>query len=149
MQNLVIMNLAVWNGCWIGGHHFLWWQNTFFFSVKLISIFFTARGMMEFSYWIRSLLTLVITHKSIFLLHRYLVYSVPNTFCGVNVSIKGPYIMSYIDTALFHLKASRLHYRMLWALLLAATYCGGSIWPGIVLLWLHKYCGNFDQLLNW
>ena len=35
----------------------------FIFSIKLISLFFTARGRMEFSYRIWSLLTLVITHK--------------------------------------------------------------------------------------
>ena len=48
-----------------------------FFSVKLINIFFTVRGKMEFSYPIRSELTLVITHKTIFLLNRYLVRYVP------------------------------------------------------------------------
>ena len=39
-----------------------------FFSVKLVYIFCTARGKMEFSYQFRSALSPVINHKSIFLL---------------------------------------------------------------------------------
>ena len=43
-----------------------------FFSEKLLYIFFTIRGRIEFSYRIRSLLTLLFTHKSIFHLRWYL-----------------------------------------------------------------------------
>ena len=64
----------------------------FIFSIKLISLFFTARGRMEYSYRIWSLLTLVITHISIFLLRRYLFHNWPNTMSGV----KWVYYRSYI-----------------------------------------------------
>ena len=45
---------------------------SFFFSVKLNYIFFAARGWMQISYRIRSAISLVITHISIFLLRWYL-----------------------------------------------------------------------------
>ena len=141
MQNFVIMNLAIWNGCWIVGHHILWWQNTYFFSVKLIYIFFTARGKMEFSYRIRSALTLVITHKSIFLLHRYLVRNVPINMYGAKWFYYTPLHYVLYRHYIVPQAAYRSYDRMFWALLLATTYCGSSIWPGIVLLWSHKYCG--------
>ena len=65
------------------GSPFFMMTKYFFSSVKLNSILFTARARMEFSYRIRSLLTLVITHKSIFLLHLYLGHNVQNKMCGV------------------------------------------------------------------
>ena len=65
------------------GSPFFMMTKYFFSSVKLNSILFTARARMEFSYRIRSLLTLVITHKSIFLLHLYLGHNVKNKMCGV------------------------------------------------------------------
>ena len=53
----------------------------FFFSEKLISIFFTARGRLDFSYRIWTLLGLVITHISIFLLRWYLDHNIVQLQC--------------------------------------------------------------------
>ena len=103
-----------------------------FFLSKTYLYFFTARGKMEFSYRIRSLLTLVITHKSIFLLCLYLfpylqirMYGAKRFYC--------PYIVSYIDSTLtlFHTAARRLHDRMLWA-----SSAGHNI------LWRQHLTGN-------
>ena len=134
MQNLVIMNLAVWNWCWNGGHHVLWWQNTVFFSLKLLSILFTTRGRMEFPYRNRSLLTLVIAHKSIFLLRRYLVRTVQNKTYGVKwVYYRPLHYVLYRHHIVLCSSIWRSYDRMLWALLLPA---------GHNILWRQHLTGN-------
>ena len=54
-----------------------------FFLSKTYLYFFTARGKMEFLYRIRSLLTLLIAHKSNFLLCRHLFPYVQINMYGV------------------------------------------------------------------
>ena len=48
MQNLVIMNLAVWNGSWSVGHHFQFWQIFSFSSEKHHYSFFIVNIEMGF-----------------------------------------------------------------------------------------------------
>ena len=69
----------------------------FFLSLKLLYIFFTVRGRLEFPYPIRSGLSLVITHISIFLLHWYLDHNSTIIMYGVKRTYNRTYISCYLS----------------------------------------------------